>query len=184
MRCSCSRRLASSGCTPSRTVTSFLVISSEIFWRGSAAKRTSRLVRMPTSLPAPLLSGFSTTGTPEMRWRSITARASRQGRVGSDRHRIDHHAAFKALHPADLIGLFLDIQVLVDHAHAAGLGHGDGKPRLGHRVHGGAKPGECPARPSWSGGCGYRPGWEGLRRRRAPAEHRRRSGLRGCLDRS
>ncbi len=60
-----------------------------------------------------------------------------QGGAWTDGDRIDHHAAFKALNPADLIGLFLDIQVLVDHAHAAGLGHGDGKARLGHRVHGG-----------------------------------------------
>ena len=60
-----------------------------------------------------------------------------QGRARPDGHRIDHHAAFEALHPAHMLGLFLDAQILVDHAHAAGLGHGDGKARLGDGVHGG-----------------------------------------------
>jgi len=57
-------------------VTTSLVISSEIFCEGSAAKRTSRLVRMPTSFPEPLASTLSTTGTPEMRCRSISCLAS------------------------------------------------------------------------------------------------------------
>ena len=72
-----------------------------------------------------------------MRWRSISASASARRGVGPDGDRIDHHAAFEALHPADMLGLFLDAEVLVDHAHAAGLGHGDGEARFGHRVHGG-----------------------------------------------
>ena len=51
-----------------------MVISAEAFTLSPASKRTSRLVRMPTSLPEP----FSTTGKPEMRrwaliWR-ISAR--------------------------------------------------------------------------------------------------------------
>ena len=66
-----------------------------------------------------------------------------QSRARPDGDGIDHHAAFKALHPADLLGLLLDIQVLVDHAHAAGLGHGDGKAGLGHRVHGGGHQGNA-----------------------------------------
>ena len=57
--------------------------------------------------------------------------------VGPDGDRIDHHAAFEALHAADLLGLFLDAEILVDDAHAAGLRHGDGQARFGHRVHGG-----------------------------------------------
>ena len=66
-----------------------------------------------------------------------------QGGVGSDGDGIDHHAAFKALHPAHLLGLFLDAQILVDHAHAAGLGHGDGQARLGDGVHGGGNQGNA-----------------------------------------
>ena len=180
MRCWCRSRLASSGLTPSRTVTSLsLVISSATFWRGSAAKRTSRLVRMPTSLPAPLPLGDSTTGTPEMRCRSISVERIGQRGVRADGDRIDHHAAFEALDPAHLLGLFLDAQILVNHAHAAGLGHGDGQARLRSPCPWRRRSAECPVRPSWSGGCGYRPGREELRRRRAPAGHRRRSGLRG-----
>ena len=38
------------GATPSPTVMTFFVMSSLTGWRGSSAKRTSRLVRMPTSL--------------------------------------------------------------------------------------------------------------------------------------
>ena len=58
-------------------------------------------------------------------------------RVGRDGHRVHHHAAFEFLHPADLLGLLLDGEVPVDHAHAAGLRHGDGEAGFGHRVHGG-----------------------------------------------
>ena len=77
MRCWCSRRLASSCPTLSRTVISrSLVISSATLWRGSVAKRTSRLVRMPTSLPAWPLPPPSTTGMPEMPWAFISASAS------------------------------------------------------------------------------------------------------------
>src|SRR5712671_2008461 len=67
MRCWCSRRLASCCPTPSLTVTRpSLVISSWTFWRGSVAKRTSRLVRIPTSLPGLPALAPSTTGMPEM----------------------------------------------------------------------------------------------------------------------
>ena len=40
------------------------------------------------------------------------------------------------LHAADLLGLLVDREILVDDAHAAGLGHGDGEAGLGDRVHG------------------------------------------------
>ena len=63
------------------------------------------------------------------------ASASASVASGTDGHRIDHHAALKAFDAADLLGLFLDGEILMDDAHAAGLGHGDGEPRLGHRVH-------------------------------------------------
>ena len=55
-----------------------MVISSWIGWLSSEAKRTSRLVRMPTRrpLPTPPLPPFSTTGMPEMRCCFISARAS------------------------------------------------------------------------------------------------------------
>ena len=77
MRCWCRRRLASSCPTLSRTVISrSLVISSATLWRGSVAKRTSRLVRMPTSLPARPLPPPSTTGMPEMPWSCISVSAS------------------------------------------------------------------------------------------------------------
>ena len=74
MRCWCSRRLASSRVTPSRTVTSLLAGSSARCTgvAASVAKRTSRLVRMPTSLPLPR----STTGMPEIWCRAISASAS------------------------------------------------------------------------------------------------------------
>ena len=49
MRCWCRSRRASSWLTPSPTVTTLRVMSSVTGWRGSSAKRTSRLVRMPTS---------------------------------------------------------------------------------------------------------------------------------------
>jgi hypothetical protein len=55
-----------------------LVISSETCWPGSVAKRTSRLVRMPTSLPV-----RSTTGTPEMVCSFIRVRASARVASGS-----------------------------------------------------------------------------------------------------
>jgi len=48
---------------------------------------------------------------------------------------IHHHAALELLHPADLVGLLLGLEVLVDDADAAGLRHGDRHARLGDRVH-------------------------------------------------
>ena len=67
IRCWWSRRFASSGVTLSVAVTRSLVISSATGRFGSLAKRTSRLVMMPTSRPSP---GW-TTGTPEMLWSAI-----------------------------------------------------------------------------------------------------------------
>ena len=56
--------------------------------------------------------------------------------VGIDGDRVDHHAALIALHLAHFRGLIGGREILVDDAETAGLRHGDGEPRLGHRVHG------------------------------------------------
>ena len=57
--------------------------------------------------------------------------------IRRDGDRVDHHAAFEALHAADLFGLLLDREVAVNDADTAELGHGYGKARLGNRIHGG-----------------------------------------------
>ena len=60
-------------------------------------------------------------------------------RVRRHGDRIDDHAALRALDAIDFERLILDRQVLVDHAHAALLRHGDRHLGLGDRVHGGAE---------------------------------------------
>ena len=45
----------------------------------------------------------------------------------------------KPFDPTHLARLRLDIEVAVDHPHAAGLRHGDGHARLGHGVHRGTQ---------------------------------------------
>jgi hypothetical protein len=50
--------------------------------------------------------------------------------------RIHDHAGLAALHLVHLFRLHLDGQVLVDDAHAALLGEGDGEARLGDGIHG------------------------------------------------
>jgi hypothetical protein len=59
-----------------------------------------------------------------------------EGRLRLDGHRVDHHAGLELLDLANLRGLFLGIEIAVDDADAAGLGHGDRHPGLGHGVHG------------------------------------------------
>ena len=76
IRCWCRSRRASSRLTPSPTVITLRVMSSATGSRGSSAKRTSRLVRMPTSLPGLPSGPGSTTGMPEIEARFITASAS------------------------------------------------------------------------------------------------------------
>jgi hypothetical protein len=56
--------------------------------------------------------------------------------VRLDRDRIHDHTRFEPLDPADLHGLALDLQILVDHTDTAGLRHGYGEPRLRDRIHG------------------------------------------------
>ena len=113
-----------------------LVISSETFCRWSVAKRTSRLVRMPTSLPARPLPPPSTTGMPEMWCSCISVERVGERRVGMDGDRVHHHAGFEFLHLAHLRGLHVGLEIAVDDADAAGLRHGDRHVRFGHRVHG------------------------------------------------
>ena len=52
------------------------------------------------------------------------------------RDRVHDHSALGALHPIDFRRLVLDGQILVDDPDAALLGHGDGEPGLGDRIHG------------------------------------------------
>ena len=59
------------------------------------------------------------------------------GLIGMDGDRIDHHAALELLDHLHLVGLLGRGHVAVNDAHAAGLRHGDGEARLGHRIHGG-----------------------------------------------
>ena len=55
--------------------------------------------------------------------------------VGMDGDRVHHHAGLEFLDPADFVRLVLDLEIAVDDADAAGLGHGDGEPAFGHRIH-------------------------------------------------
>ena len=55
--------------------------------------------------------------------------------LGRDGERVHHHAGFIFFHAADFGGLRFDAHILVDDPDAAGLGHGDGEPVFGHRVH-------------------------------------------------
>ena len=52
---------------------------------------------------------------------------------------IDHHAGFEFLDLPHLLGLLGRREIAVDDADAAGLRHGDGKPRFGDRIHGGGQ---------------------------------------------
>ncbi len=55
--------------------------------------------------------------------------------LGGEGDRIVDDPALEPFHPAHLARLPLDVEVLVDHADAARLGHGDGHAGLGHGVH-------------------------------------------------
>ena len=59
----------------------------------------------------------------------------RDGDVRADRDRVGNHSALVLLDLGDFRGLGLRVQIAVDDADPAGLGHRDGRPRLGHRVH-------------------------------------------------
>ena len=65
------------------------------------------------------------------------------------------HARFEFLHPPDFVGLrFGDVEVLVDDADAAELGHGDGHRGLGDGVHGRADEGDVEVDGSGQAGSG------------------------------
>ena len=107
------------------------VISSWTGWRGSMAKRTSRLVRMPSSRPVPR----STTGTPENLCAFIRRSASASvasGPIVIGSTTIPDSYFFTRRTSA---AWFSGRHVLVDDAEAARLRHGDGEPALGDRVH-------------------------------------------------
>ena len=112
-RCSCRIFSASSSVVPTGTVIRFfLVITLLIGISKRVSKRRSRLVRMPTSFP------FSVIGTPEILYLRMTSSASETLRVGRHGHRIDDHAAFRALYFVDFVGLLLDRQVAMNDSHA------------------------------------------------------------------
>ena len=136
MRNWCSRRFASSWSTPSRTVIRrSLVMSSATGWFGFVAKRTSRFVRMPTSLPrlpfGPALDDRNARDAVALH----QAERVREGLVREDGDRVQHHAGFELLHQPHLLGLRLRVEVAVDDAEPAVLRHGDRHAGFGHRVH-------------------------------------------------
>ena len=51
------------------------------------------------------------------------------------RDRIDHHSRLEPLDLPHLVGLRGGIEILVDHAHAAGLRHRNSELRFGDRIH-------------------------------------------------
>ena len=59
--------------------------------------------------------------------------------LGRDGGRIDDDAALEFLHLTHLPGLLVRRHVPVQHAQTAGLRHGNGQPRFGHRIHGGGR---------------------------------------------
>ena len=66
---------------------------------------------------------------------------------------VDHHAGFELLDLRHLGGLRLGIEIAVDHADAACLRHGDGKLRLGDRVHGRRQDGDMHANGAGDARC-------------------------------
>jgi hypothetical protein len=74
-----------------------------------SAKRTSRLVTIPTSLP-----DFSTTGIPLIRLALHQLQRVGEGLLGPHRDRVDDHPAFEALDRAHRRRLLLDRQVAVE----------------------------------------------------------------------
>ncbi len=58
-----------------------------------------------------------------------------EGGVGADGDGVHHHAALETLHLPHFLGLQQHVEVLVDHAHATGLRHGDRHAALGDGVH-------------------------------------------------
>jgi len=59
-----------------------------------------------------------------------------QRHLGLDRDGVGDHPALALLDAGDFVDLAGDRHVAVDEAHPALLGHGDGRARFGHGVHG------------------------------------------------
>ena len=57
------------------------------------------------------------------------------GSVGTDLHRVLHHAGLRAFHPVDLFGLAFGSHVAVDRSEAAKAGERHRHPGFGDRVH-------------------------------------------------
>ncbi len=93
--------MASSWEMPSRQVTSSRVIIASTFWSRFLSKRTSRLVRMPTSRPSLRHRDAGDLVLPHQLHRAV------QRRVGLDGDRIHHHAALVLLDLGDLERLLL-----------------------------------------------------------------------------
>ncbi len=102
-----SSRRASSWPTPSPTVTTFRVMSSVTGCRESSAKRTSRLVRMPTSYARPAVRAPLDHRNAGDRGAPHQGERVGEGGVGKDGDRIDHHAALEPLDLAHLLGLLV-----------------------------------------------------------------------------
>lgn len=100
----------------------------------SSAKRVSRLVTMPTSLPGWPSRDLDHRDAGDLQPILENLELAQRG-LRRDGNRVHHHAAFEALHLADLLGLLLVGEVAVNDTDAAELGHGDGQRRFGHRIH-------------------------------------------------
>ena len=97
--------------------------------------------------------------------------------VGVDGERVHHHAGFELLDLADLGGLLGGLEVLVDDADAALLGHGDGHGGLGDGVHGGGDDRDVERDGAGEAGARVGGGGQDLRSRPGRPARRRRRGL-------
>ena len=86
--------------------------------------------------------------------------------IRGKRHRIGDHAAFRALHLLDLVGLIGDGEILVDDSHPARTRESDGEAGFGHRVHGGRKERDVQAEPRRQLHAEVRVGGQHIRTRR------------------
>jgi hypothetical protein len=122
---------ASSSVVPLGAVTSpSLVIASRSGRSRARSNCRSRLVMIPTSRPS-----SSTTGTPEILKRDMSCTASRSVASGERVIGFMIIPLSERFTRSTSAGLPVDRHVLVQHADAAGAGHGDGHLALGHRVH-------------------------------------------------
>ena len=99
-------------------------------WPGFSAKRTSRLVRMPHSLP-----DFSTIGMPLIRLRFISSSASASVWSGVMVIGLTTMPLSKRFTARTAAACSSTLEIAVEDADAAQLGQGDRHVGLGHRVH-------------------------------------------------